>query len=430
MEEIIQKIDNLSKKIMPINRNISNRLRSVIEMITKNQISQLAAVDLKTILDPVSIEEKAFINFRSQNFIINFIEWIRNVLVLVPITYTWLELSIATSNYRRYIDLFPEKINQPFLLLWENGFQGLTPQTGATFSELAKFDFVLLTIIIIITLIVHFQKDVKEGNAINKAQALRTQTEEVLWELEQVLGTERAKQISSRSTYQVKKSVDEFSEQMQEYLNLIAFELDRLEKLDSKKQRESDSLREFTEALRESTKELLKYNQDYQEAYNRLHQPLAGLVDQIEKSGNQQETILNSLKFLGENSQKEIDAFLSFDKQLSKFLIDINQKDRSNGNEQKMLRAIDNMGAIADQVVQSNKNIRSALSAIETNDQRMNSMMNKLSKTVEDIAALKLNQTTGSSQSNNRNYVLWGMITLNSFVTFVLLVSVILQFIK
>jgi hypothetical protein len=65
---------------------------------------------------------------------------IRNVLVLLPIALTWFALFESTRAYRTYIDAHPEEISQPFLLLWQRGFDGSGGFFATSFSTLAIID--------------------------------------------------------------------------------------------------------------------------------------------------------------------------------------------------------------------------------------------------------------------------------------------------
>jgi hypothetical protein len=75
------------------------------------------------------------------------IRLIRNVLLLSPLIITWFALFVATNAYQQDITLHPTDSSTPFLLLWQNGFHGLT---WLTFSVVAGLDTLLLLILLIL----------------------------------------------------------------------------------------------------------------------------------------------------------------------------------------------------------------------------------------------------------------------------------------
>ena len=87
-------------------------------------------------------------------------EVIRSALVLLPIAITWYGLAAASATYAELITSRPELIGQPFLLLWQRGFEGM----GSTisFSLLAVIDGTLITLIIGLSLALHYKADVRD----------------------------------------------------------------------------------------------------------------------------------------------------------------------------------------------------------------------------------------------------------------------------
>jgi len=72
----------------------------------------------------------------------------RNGLALLPLLVTWFALAWASVSYQRQLAQDPDKVTQPFLLLWEHRFGGgwIPP-----FSVFAAFDLVLLLIVLFLT---------------------------------------------------------------------------------------------------------------------------------------------------------------------------------------------------------------------------------------------------------------------------------------
>jgi hypothetical protein len=89
-----------------------------------------------------------------------FVEVARNVLVFAPIAVTWFGLSIATDAYAKLLADKPDLITRPFLLLWEQGFEG---HVGfLRFSNLAIIDASLIGLLIVLSLAIHYRNDVRD----------------------------------------------------------------------------------------------------------------------------------------------------------------------------------------------------------------------------------------------------------------------------
>ena len=89
-----------------------------------------------------------------------FIEVARNVLVFAPIAVTWYGLSIATDAYAKLLAERPDLVTRPFLLLWQEGFNGLVGVLR--FSTLADIDASLIGLLIVLSLLIHFRTDVHD----------------------------------------------------------------------------------------------------------------------------------------------------------------------------------------------------------------------------------------------------------------------------
>src|SRR5207248_2891499 len=89
-----------------------------------------------------------------------FIEVARNVLVFAPIAVTWFGLSIATDAYAKLLTDKPDLVTRPFLLLWQEGFEGLIP--FLRFSTLAIIDASLIGLLIVLSLLMHYRSDVRD----------------------------------------------------------------------------------------------------------------------------------------------------------------------------------------------------------------------------------------------------------------------------
>ena len=94
------------------------------------------------------------------------LEVIRNVLVFAPIAVTWFGLSIAATAYAELLTARPDLVSRPFLLLWQEGFDGRLP---LNFSTLAIIDASLIGVLIVLSLALHIRSEVRDPQVRTKA---------------------------------------------------------------------------------------------------------------------------------------------------------------------------------------------------------------------------------------------------------------------
>jgi hypothetical protein len=94
------------------------------------------------------------------------LEVIRNVLVFAPIAVTWFGLSIAATAYAELLSARPDLVSRPFLLLWQEGFDGRLP---LNFSTLAIIDASLIGVLIVLSLALHIRSEVRDAQVRTKA---------------------------------------------------------------------------------------------------------------------------------------------------------------------------------------------------------------------------------------------------------------------
>jgi hypothetical protein len=83
----------------------------------------------------------------------------RNIMVFVPVAFTWAGISQATTAFSSYSESNPNKIVN-FFDFWENGYGVLNKFW--TLSNIARIDFLLLTLVIIASMVIaYFQQTSK-----------------------------------------------------------------------------------------------------------------------------------------------------------------------------------------------------------------------------------------------------------------------------
>lgn len=76
----------------------------------------------------------------------------RNALALAPLLFTWLFLGLATWHYHRLVQDKPAKSTQPFIMLWEQRFDGALV---LTFTETAIVASATLLLLLVLTVRTH-----------------------------------------------------------------------------------------------------------------------------------------------------------------------------------------------------------------------------------------------------------------------------------
>lgn len=95
---------------------------------------------------------------------------IRNVLIFAPIGVTWYGLATASEAYGRALAANPDLAQQPFLLLWQQGFPGTI-----NFSTLAFIDASLIALLIVLSFAIHLRTDL--GDVAKRTKLLLKESE-------------------------------------------------------------------------------------------------------------------------------------------------------------------------------------------------------------------------------------------------------------
>ncbi len=113
---------------------------------------------------------------------------LRNIVIIIPLTLTWLTLALAAIEYVTDIQNHHDDIYQPFLALWQNGFPHAGWPITITLADVGFVDFVLLAFILFLTL----REQRIQRHAQIEAQSLTEEVDKV---------TQQLVAISSRKTH-------------------------------------------------------------------------------------------------------------------------------------------------------------------------------------------------------------------------------------
>lgn len=365
MSNVSTSIEAVATQLDPIDPQVANRLRTLREAIDGSAAGQVAYIDLYGAFEPAGVEERATIFFQRRPRFLSVLEWIRNVLVLVPIAWTWLGLSWASRNYEALIAQRPDLISQPFLLLWEQGFVQLGSRQGPTFSEIARWDFIVLFAIIGLTVAVHYWRDVQEERAARRAASIRHQLEQVIWVVATVFADEQHKQSQSQALLSVSEAMDHFETSAHEFLDHLAGERERLEELATRREREFGDLQIFADLLSKSGKDLIRWAQKVRDVYKPFQSTASRLADQVELLQQHQEQLLTSLDMMGGQLSTLTETARSTGQSLATASRDLGDSaTRNSESTQAVSAAAREMSELAAAVLEGESSIRQALAEL------------------------------------------------------------------
>ena len=386
ISDLQTRVVTLASELDDIDSDAAGRLRDISEGLVEGpRRRELAYMDVRSIIDPQGIEDRAVVHQRP--VWLSWVEWLRNVLILFPIAFTWLGLSRASMNYNLVISQYPDVVDQPFLLLWERGFQQLGGRNGPTFSELALFDFAVLFMVIVLTVVVHRWRDVQETKAERRASELRGRVEQIVWELDQYLAVERSNQDVSRAALRVGDAVERFRVHAHELLDLMLAERKHLDETAAARDQELSGLQMFTDA---ATK-MVQYGQSMEGVYERLQASVDRFTGESQKAGQQQELLLRSLDSSDAGSNQMTEAVRTLRQSLATAISELgNAASRSGDNVSRVTVAIDEMRDLASRLVEEDTALRKAL--LETRDANRD-----ITKGLQRVAA-EVQNTTSTNQ--------------------------------
>lgn len=197
-----------------------------------------------------------------RNRTLGILELARNVLVLFPIFFTWLGLEIAISGYRDAISADQTLADQPFILLWQNGFEGHGGFWSSVFTlgVIAGIDAVVILIVIVITGYMHYYLNVRQTGLEQRSLQLESYLRHLLWQASKV--------ISRRTTPE--GQFDQLVSTANNLLDEISAERDRIGTLSNERERTIAGFGNAVKAFSESTGRMLEGTASVDKAMDRL----------------------------------------------------------------------------------------------------------------------------------------------------------------
>jgi hypothetical protein len=222
---------------------------------------------------------------------------IRNVLVLLPIALTWFALFESTRAYREYIDSHPEEISQPFLLLWQRGFDGNGGFFATSFSTLAIIDAMIIGVIIALTFYSHGRRERREEAIDRTAQKFQADVDNILAEATVALAPDRAGRpaMLARS---VERLAERFENNSQELIARLRAEHDRLQAIAGRREKEFADFSVFSSGMRAGAEETHRILVELRQVSTALQHSLEDLTSEVGINGDQNKSLLSAVTAL------------------------------------------------------------------------------------------------------------------------------------
>lgn len=323
MPDLIEELQQVSEKLHGINDGAAERLEKISQALADGSLT--LPVDVRHLLDPTGIEEQAIIHSQRYWYWLGWLEWIRNILVLLPVALTWLGLAAAAASYRDAVTTAPELAEEPFLKLWELRFYGHGSIPGPTFSELAFVAFGLLAGVIFLTVLVHLWRDVKVDNAYRAAAALRQDVESVLWELTLGNRNEHSSHDTVIALNRLQQTIDRLQKHIDEMLNAVFTENSRANYLAQLRQKEVSDLHLFGEGMKQVSGSLIQQGQQLGVVYRQLLVAVERLSSQVEQMGKEEQRVVASFDSLHTRSDSLLGSVQTLGKRVEEGIYSLRQ---------------------------------------------------------------------------------------------------------
>ena len=283
------RVRGIAEEIRPWDPHAAERLDSLAGGLESEERDPWVGLDLAREVDVDAIVDRA-INRDSRPHRTSVLERIRNVLVLVPIFVTWAGLSWAATSYSMAIAASPALAGQPFLLLWEQGFDGLGlwgPGFRAPLSVVAAVDAAVVLLIAVLTWVVHSQTLVAAAEHHAKTQSLEDRLRDAMW----FAGLELRRRGS------LSGAIDQFGRTASGLTDQLRAEREHLKELVNTRERAMGSIRDFAREFGTAAAALSTSTHDMAAKVTGATRASAELADSV---GSLQQTQVDLVARLGE----------------------------------------------------------------------------------------------------------------------------------
>jgi uncharacterized protein Yka (UPF0111/DUF47 family) len=219
-------------------------LKLRLKLLDKAKTSNLDPQMLEQMVNPNDIAERVSNHAEPRRKLLLYtligLEWFRNGLALAPLALTWFGIFIAVSAYGSLSK--NEQQSQTFLALWQQGFDGHIWGGGVfKLGSLALMDFSILTLLLAVTLVIHWVMNSRVAMRDRLAEEIRRDLSSALAEVSVELMQAR----SDLAVYQPGTTSPDGTEIMKDIKDLLKQMLDEYTKLAQVRQQREDELKVF-----------------------------------------------------------------------------------------------------------------------------------------------------------------------------------------
>jgi hypothetical protein len=244
-----------------------------------------AVSDIYQMIGPDTIIER-YKNQHVADTLQSWLEWIRNALIFAPLIVTWFGVSQAVDKYSAYIKANPDQTTQPFLLLWQNGFDHRLP-AWQTLSWLASVDFIILTIVLVLTISVYSISNTVKAKRERQAEELRLQL------LHSLSGA--TLQLQTRNWQQPTNILDRFNDFGKEFTDTITQLLNQIAALEKQQRSDFQTFVTFKNELAADMKAMSAAAIEMKNSTNELKLAMSPLSTSMQTLTTQQKSYLVSV---------------------------------------------------------------------------------------------------------------------------------------
>lgn len=309
----------MASAIKPVDARSADRLTSLADaMASPAGVQHWSDVDLRRVFNVERLSYLYALNRQGgyRSALVETVDRVRNVLVLVPILLTWAALAEAANAYRRYIENHPDQANQPFLLLWQQGFGGEASWFSPNFSTVALIDAIIIAVIILLTFYAHGRREAHEDRVSDTASQFQADFENVLAESSVFLATDRASRPQQLAA-SVENLAERFERSTQELLTQLQVEHDRLESLAGRREKEFADFGVFASGLRAGADEMHRLLVDLRQVSSALEHSLDDLSGEVSVASDHQRSLLTAVGNLERITSSGIQSDQAMMRQLS-----------------------------------------------------------------------------------------------------------------
>lgn len=213
---------------------------------------------------------------------LRYLEWLRNLLIFLPLVLTWWGISNAVSSYSIFVTAVTNNpqadksvLQLPFIYLWQQGFGGYLP-SWITLGKLAFYDFVLLLALVVLTGIVNIRTHLRTGRKEREAEEIQEQLTDALSDAALCL-TRRPGQQQIGNARDV---------------------LDQMEKERQLREQELTALQNMINSLNTISQNMLNGAMHIQQSTDQLKQVLQNLTPPVQQMAADQNQMLGEMRQL------------------------------------------------------------------------------------------------------------------------------------